>query len=154
MDRDFILQAHSSHALHINSGFQSHDMARANFLFLAPSQPRPFVNLYPQAVARAMHEIRSKAMLIEKAPRGPVDASGGYAGAKSVVRSLLSLLDRFVPPANPSRCASQKNGPRQVTAVVAEYSTQVQHHQFVFLQSLFRGLRMRQRRARPGSHDD
>ena len=100
-----------------------------------------------------MHEIRPKAMLIENPPRGPVDAPGSYPGAKSLVRRLLGLLDGFVPPPNSSRCPSQIDRARQVTAVVAEYSTQVEDDQLVFLQALLGGLGMRQRGARPGGHD-
>ena len=113
MNRNFILDANSSHAFDVNSGFQSHDVARANFLFLASAEPRPFVNLNSQAVAGAMHEIRPKAMLIEKAPRGPVNASGGYAGAKSLdalppgpARPLYTTAE-FEPARAPEkRCAS------------------------------------------------
>ena len=60
MDRNFVFHANSSHAFHVNSGFQSYDVAGPNYLFLASAQPRPFVNLYAHAVARAMDEIRSK----------------------------------------------------------------------------------------------
>ena len=154
MDRNFVLDANSSHAFHVNSGFQSHDIARPNYLFLASSQPRPFVNFMPRPwpVLWTKYD-PSPCCIAERAAR-PGPRSGGYAGAQSLVRSLLRLLDRFIPPANSRRCAPQINGARQIAAVVAEYSTQVQHHQLVFLQSLCRGMRMRQRRARPGGHND
>jgi hypothetical protein len=87
-------------------------------------------------------------MMIEKTPSGSVDASGRHTGSKSVMRGFLGLLHRFVPSPDASGRASQKNRARQITAVVAEYSTQVQYHQFVFLQPLFRGMRMRQGRTR------
>src|SRR5690348_8153695 len=92
-------------------------------------------------------------MMIEKTPRGPVHTSGSYTGAQSILRSFLSLLHRFVPSPDAGRCASQEDRARQITAIVAEYSTQVQHDQFVFLQSFFGWTRMRQSGARPRSHD-
>src|SRR5690348_851627 len=148
MNRHFVLQANSAYAFHVNSWLQSHHVTRPNFLFLASTNPRPFVDFDAQAVSRAVDEVCSEAMPIEKAPRGPVNASGRDTGAKSVMRGFLGLLHRFIPSPNASRRASQKDRARQITAVVAEYSTQVQHDQFVFLQPLFRRPRMWQSRTR------
>ena len=145
MNGNFVLHANSAHAFHINSRFQRYHITRANFLFLASPNPRPLVNFYAEAMARAVYEIPPEALLVEKTPRGPVNTSGSYTGAESVVRGFLGLLDRRVPAPNASGRAPQKHRARQITAVVAEYSTQVQHHQFVFLQTLFRRPRMRQR---------
>jgi hypothetical protein len=153
MNRNLVLDANSAHALHINSRFQGHYVTRANFLFLISANPRPLVDFDAETVARAVHEIRSEAMLIEKTPRGPVNASGSHTGAKSAMRGFLGLLYRFVPSPNASGCASQKDCARQITAIVAEYSTQVQDDQFVFLQLLFSRPRMRQSGTRPGSDD-
>src|SRR6266568_3003870 len=150
MNSNFVLDANSAHAFHINSRFQSHYVTRTNFLFLTSANPRPLVDFDAEAVTGAVHEIRAEAMLIEKTPRGPVNASGSYTGAKSVLRRFLGLLYRFVPSSNASGCAPQKDRARQITAVVAEYSTQVQDHQFVFLQSFFSRPRMRQSGTRPG----
>src|SRR5487761_568406 len=130
MNGNFILNANAAHALHINSRLQGHYVTHTNFLFLASANPRPLVDFNAETVARAVHEIRSQAIPIEKTPRGPVNASGGYTGAQSLQRGFLGLLDRFVPSSNASGCASQKDHARQITAVVAEYSTQVQDHQF------------------------
>ena len=153
MNSNFVLDANSAHAFHINSRFQSHYVTRTNFLFLTSANPRPLVDFDAEAVTGAVHEIRAEAMLIEKTPRGPVNASGSYTGAKSVLRRFLGLLYRFVPSSNASGCAPQKDRARQITAVVAEYSTQVQDHQFVFLQSFFSRPRMRQSGTRPGGDD-
>jgi hypothetical protein len=153
MNGNFIFEANSAHAFHINSRFQGHHVARTNFLFLASSNSRPFVDFNAEAMSRAVHEIRSEAMLIEKTPRRPVNASGGDTRPESVVRRFLGLLYRFVPLPDASRRAAQKKRARQVTAVVAEYSTQVQHDQFVFLQSLFGRPRVRQSGTRTGSDD-
>src|SRR5437879_9569083 len=138
MNCNFVFEANSAYTFHINSRLQSHHVTYPNFLLLASANPRPFVDFNAQAVSRAVDEVRSEAMPIEKAPCGPVNASGGDTGAKSVMRGLLGLLHRFVPSPNTSGRVSQKNRARQITAVVAEYSTQVQDHQFVFLQPLFR----------------
>src|ERR1700739_4569085 len=153
MNGNFIFEANSAHAFHINSRFQGHHVARTNFLLLASSNSRPFVDFNAEAMSRAMHEIRSQATLIEKTPRRPVNASGGDTRPESILRRFLGLLYRFVPLADASRRAAQKKGARQVTAVVAEDSTQVQHHQFFFLQSPFGRPRVRQSRTRAGSDD-
>src|SRR5262245_44037666 len=55
----------------------------------------------------------------------------------------LRFLNSLVPlPDTPGR-SSNVNRASYVTAIVAEYSTQVQHHQFIFVQSLSRRSRMR-----------
>src|ERR1700674_5396947 len=119
MNGDFVLNAYAAHAFHINSRFQGHYVTRTNFLFLASANPRALVDFNAETVAGAVHEIRSEAMLIEKTPRGPITASGSHTGAESLQRGFLGLLHRFVPSANASGCASQKNHARQITAIVA-----------------------------------
>lgn len=57
MNRNFVLEADSTHAFHINSRFQSHYVTRPNFLFLASANPRPFVDFNAQAVSRAVDEM-------------------------------------------------------------------------------------------------
>jgi len=57
MNRNFVLEANSTHAFYIDSRFQSHYVTRPNFLFLASSNPRPFVDFNAQAVSRAVDEI-------------------------------------------------------------------------------------------------
>jgi hypothetical protein len=133
MNGNFVLEANSTHAFHINSRFQGHHVARTNFLFLASPHSRPFVDFNTEAMSGAVHEVRSQAMLIQDTPRRSINASGRYTRPEGVVRRFLSLLYRFIPSPDASRRASQKNHARQVAAVVAEYSTQVQHDQFVFL---------------------
>jgi len=149
MNSHFVLNAHAPHAFHINSRLQGHHVTLTDFLFLTSGNPRPFVDFDAQTVARAVYEITSEAVLIEKTPRDPVNASGSHTGPESVLRRFLGLLHCFVPSPYASRCASQKDRARQIAAIVAEYSTQVQDHQFVFLQSLFSRPRMRQSGTRP-----
>ena len=57
MNRDIILNANSSHAFDVHSGLQGHYTARANLLFLTPADAWGFVNLNPQSMAGAVHEI-------------------------------------------------------------------------------------------------
>ena len=125
MNSHFVLNANAPHAFHINSWLHGHHVTRTNFLFLASANPRPFMDFDAQTVARAVYEIASQAVLIEKTPRGPVNASGSYTGPESVLRRFLGLLHCFVPSPDASRCASQKDRARQIAAIVAEYSTQV-----------------------------
>ena len=92
MNRDFVFDANSAHAFHVDSGFEGHDVPRANLLFLPPADPRALVNLDPQAVARAVHEILSQADA-DRAPAAPPDP-----------RSRRSPLreERPAPPAGPA----------------------------------------------------
>ena len=82
-------------------------------------------------------------------PSGPVHRSRGYPGAKSLQGRLLGLLDGLYQRLNLRRRPPQIHGARQVAAVVAEYNTQVQDDQLVFLQALLGGLGVRQRGAGP-----
>src|SRR5438309_10951355 len=97
MNCNFVFQANSAHTFHINSRFQSYHVTRPDFLFLVSANPRPFVDFDAQAVSRAADEVRSEAMPIENAARGPVNASGRRTCAKSVIRGFLGLLHRFIP---------------------------------------------------------
>src|ERR1700752_3811330 len=108
MNGNLIFEGNSPHPFQINSRFQGHHVARTNFLFLASSNSRPFVDFNAEAMSRAMHEIRSEAMLIEKTPRRPVHASGGDTRPESVMRRFLGLLHGFVPAPYAIRRAAQK----------------------------------------------
>lgn len=153
VDSNFVFQPYSTDSFYINPGFERNHTTCPDFRLLITANPGTLMDFDPKPVARTMHEISPEATMSEQTPGRPVHASGAYTGAESLMRSLLGLLNCFIPTSNPRGCAPQKNRARNVTAVVAEYSTQVQHHQFVFPQAFFGRLRMGQRRTRTGGHD-
>jgi hypothetical protein len=57
MNRNFVLEANSADTFYINSRFQSHYIARPNFLFLASANSRPLVDFDAQAVSRSVDKI-------------------------------------------------------------------------------------------------
>jgi hypothetical protein len=57
MNRNFVLEANSADAFYINSRFQSHYIARPNFLFLASANSRPLVDFDAQAMSRSVDKI-------------------------------------------------------------------------------------------------
>src|SRR5579884_3083923 len=150
---NFVFQPYSTDSFYINPGFERNHTTCPDFRLLITANPGTLMDFDPKPVARTMHERSPEATMNEQTPGRPVHASGAYTGAESLMRSLLGLLNCFIPTSNPRGCAPQKNRARNVTAVVAEYSTQVQHHQFVFPQAFFGRLRMGQRRTRAGGHD-
>src|SRR5580693_6320956 len=82
-----------------------------------------------------------------------VDSPAGDSRLQRVSCRRLRVQDRLIPLANAHGGLTDVHGARQVAAVAAQYSTQVQYDQLVFPDSARRGTRMRQRRARSRSHN-
>src|SRR5579864_8282489 len=80
----------------------------------------------------------------------------GPAGDSRLQRSScrrLRLQDRLIPLTDPRGGLTDVHRTRQIAAVAAEYSTQVQYDQLVFPNSARRRTRMRQCRAWSAGHN-
>src|SRR5258708_19469666 len=100
-----------------------------------------------------MHKILFQSVFLEDFPRGRIHFSASYPCLDGSDRGLLRFLNRPVPFPHALACTPHMHGTRHVAAIVAEYSTQVQHDQLIFPQLLSRRPSMRHRTPAPRSHN-
>src|SRR5260370_8098123 len=86
-------------------------------------------------------------------PGSRIDVTTADAGLDCGDCGRLRVLHRTIPSSDARRGPPYKYGAGNVAAIVAEYSTQVQHDQFIFPQSLGGGPCMRVGGALSKSHD-
>src|SRR6266852_5795853 len=112
-------------------------------MFLPACDPGILVHFEPKAVSSAVHKISVQAVVRQNSPGGGVDITAACAGLRCRYGSGLRFLHGAVPSADALWGAPDKHSPRDIAAIMAEYSTQVQHHQFIFPQSFSGRPRMR-----------
>src|ERR1700739_1786031 len=95
----------------------------------------------------AVHEILFQSVFLKDFSRGGIHFSASYPCLNGSDRGFLRFLNRPVPLPHALRSTPQMHGSRHVAAIVAEYSTQVQHDQLIFPQLLSRRTGMRKRTA-------
>ena len=135
-------------AFNIYTGFQGNHVSSLQLLRLIPGYPGTFVDFQADAVTRAMDKVTTQSLALQDISGCRVHLTGADPVLHSVSCSSLRFQDSFVPAANPRRRAPHMHSATEVAAVVAEYSTEVQHDQLVFPDSARRRTRMRQRRPR------
>src|ERR1700730_15429832 len=101
----------------------------------------------------AMHKIRVKAVTRQNPPGGGIDISATCARARRSYGGRLGFLNRAIPSPYACGCPSHEGSARNVATIVAEYSTQVQHDQFIFPQSPSGRPRVRVGGALSKGHD-
>src|SRR4029077_8662470 len=109
---------------------------------LSARHPGVFVHFQPESVPGAVHEILVKPVTRQNPSGGSIDIPAPDAGPHCRDGGRLCFLDRAIPSPYARRSTSDKNGARKIAAIVREYSTQVQYHQFIFPQPFFRGSRV------------
>src|SRR5260370_3512165 len=104
-------------------------------------------------MAFAVHKIRLHAGLCQHLPGGCVNRPGFHAYVQGPPGGGLTVEDRLVPVSNAARRSAYENCPSQVTAIVGEYSTRIQHDQFIFPQAARGGPGVRQGCVPSKCHD-
>src|SRR5579862_160621 len=94
-----------------------------------------------------------QACALQSTPGGGVYYVRLDASGQSFDRGQLRLQDRVVPAANSRGCFTYENGPRDVTAVAAQYSTLVNDDQLVFSDTFRGGVGVWEGGARAGGND-
>src|SRR5579884_2505658 len=141
-----VLNPYPADAFHINSWFNRYHVSLFQQALLALCNPRLFVDFQTKSMARAVNEKLVQFVTCQYPPRCCVHSFAGYPRPGRRNRRLLGFLHCSMPLAHTPRRPSGEDRPRNVAAIVAEYNTQVQHHQLIFPQSLGSGSRMRDRR--------
>jgi hypothetical protein len=150
--RDVVFNANASDARYVNSWFDRNHVPWNQDVLLSTRHPWIFVHFQAESVSGAVHEIMVKAVARQNPSGGGVDISTPGAGLRSGYRGRLRFLDSAIPPPHAHRSASDEDSSRNITAIVAEYNTQVQYHQFIFPQAFFCGPRMRVCRTSAEGH--
>src|SRR6266481_2901256 len=145
MHRDVVFNTNSSNARHVNAWFDGNHVPWNQDVLLSPRHPRIFVHFQPEPVSSAVHEVIVKPVSRQNPSGSGIDIPATDADPRGRDGGRLRFLDRAIPLPYARRGASYEDSPREIAAIVGEYSTQVQYHQFIFPQSLFRGPRMRVR---------
>src|ERR1700730_9587271 len=101
----------------------------------------------------AMHKIRVKAVTRQNPLGGAIDISATWTRRLRSHGGRLGFVNRAIPSPYACGCASHKDSARNIAAIVAEYSTQVQHDQFIFPQSPSGRPRVRVGGALSKGHD-
>src|SRR5882672_4538520 len=125
MNCNVIFDSDSSDPCHINSGFDRKDRSRLQLGLLTASYPRVFMNFQTQPMSRAVYE-----KLVQFVARKSCACRGIHipaACARPNRRDCrgLRFQDGFIPLPNPFWSSSYVDRPRNIAAIVAEYSTQV-----------------------------
>src|SRR5260221_14395526 len=80
----------------------------------------------------AVHEILFQSVFLKDIPRGGVHFPTSYPCLDGSDRGFLRFLNRPVPLPHALAGTPHMHCTRHVAAIVAEYNTQVQHHQLIF----------------------
>src|SRR3974390_3555989 len=111
------------------------------------------MNFQPQAMPCAVNEILVETTLSQDFTGGSIDFPAGGSRLYGRDSRRSAFMDSAIPVANASRSAPDEHRAGHVAAIVREYSTQVEHHQFIFLQSFGGGPRVWQGGAFAGGDD-
>src|SRR3984885_8334691 len=151
--RNIVLDADAADAGNVHSRLDGDDVSGFQFLLLPFRDARVLVNFNSEPMPRAVGEVTVKPVTGQNLPGSSVHFPAGYARAHGRNGRRSSFLHRFVPAANLGRRFAHDYGSGNVAAIVREYSTHVEHDQFVFLQSFIGRSRMWKRRAFSECHD-
>ena len=143
MHRDVVFNANSSDAWHVNPWFDRNHVSWNQNVLLSTRHTGILVHFQPESVSSAVHEIMVKPVTRQNPSGGGIYLSTTDAGLRRGYCGRLRFLDRAIPSPYARRSASYEDSPSNIAAIVAEYNTQVQHHQFIFPQALFGRPRMR-----------
>src|SRR6267142_1350987 len=148
MYRHVVFNANASDARHVNSRFNRDHVSGNQNMSLSTRHTGLLMHFQAKPMSGAVHKIFVKPVVRQNPSGGGIDIPTRDAGLRRGDRSRLRLLDRPIPSPYARRRASDEYSPRNIAAIVAEYNTQVQYHQFVFSQPFFRRPRMRMCGAR------
>src|SRR6266700_5586606 len=141
---DIVFNANAANAFRIHARFDRNYVSR----FQAPRLPLcdPGVLMYFQAqtMTRAVDEKMGKAVAFQDATCRCVNFPAAHSLSHRRDRRSVRLQNRLIPRLDAFWRTPHKNRARNVAAIVAEYNTQVEHHQLIFPQSLGRRAGMRQ----------
>src|SRR5262249_24922217 len=147
IDSHVVLDTDTPHSFHVNSRLYGNHVSRLQPAGLPFRHPGILVYFEAQAMTGAMHEVAVQTVARQNVPGCPVHVTASDANPHGGNRSRLRFLNCPIPSPDASWRSPQKKRARNVAAIVAEYSTQVQYHQFIFPQALGRRPCMRQRGA-------
>src|SRR5215472_18110223 len=141
---DIVFNANAPNAFRIHARFNRNYISRFQEPRLPLRDPGVLVYFQAQAVTRAVDEKTAKAITFQNAACRGVDFSAADSLSHCRNRRSLRFQDRPVPRLDAFWRAPHENRARYVAAIVAEYNTQVEHHQLIFPQLFARGTCMRQ----------
>src|SRR5882762_1262934 len=148
-----VFDANSPDAFRVHAGFNGDDVSRFQPLLLPPRHSGVLMDFQPKPVAGAMHKQTIKMVTCQDPP-----CSGIHVAAEGPIpRRGNGCRLRFQNPSVPRPDATggppHKDCTGDVAAIVAEYNTQVQHHQLIFPQSFGGRAGVRKGGASPEGHD-
>src|SRR5580693_1420806 len=120
-----IFNANASDAPHVNPRFNRDHESRFQPCFLSACHPRILVNFQAQSVPRAMREKPVQFVTGQNLPRSGIHIPTARAGPYRRDRRDLRFQDCPVPLFHTRRGLANVHRPRDVAAIVREYSTQV-----------------------------
>src|SRR5438046_470935 len=139
-----VLDSYASDACRIHTGLNCDYVSRLQALFLPSRHPGIFMHFESKPVARTVNKKMVQTIAGQDLPRRRVDVPAGRGALARCDRRRLGLQNRAVPTPDAFWRPPHVHCARYVAAIVAEYSTQVQHDQLIFPQSFGRRTRMRQ----------
>src|SRR5438132_7588733 len=141
---NIIFNANPPDTFQIHARFNRDYVSRLQGPLLPPRHPGILVHFQPESMARAVNKKMVEVVPRQDLPRCPIDIPAGRASLGRRDRRRLGLQNRLVPAPDALWGPPQVHRAGNVAAIVAEYSTQVQHDQLIFPQSFGRGARVRQ----------
>src|SRR5579864_3264389 len=132
---DVVFNANPSNAGHVNSRFDGNHVSRNQDVLLSARHAWIFVHFQAESVSGAMHKKRVKLVARQNSSGSGIDISTAGTRPRRSYRGRLRFLDRAIPSPYAHRGTSHEDSARNVATIVAEYSTQVQHDQFIFPQA-------------------
>src|SRR6267378_122904 len=148
-----VFDANSPDAFRVHAGFNGDDVSRFQALLLPPRHSGVLMDFQPKPVAGAMHKQTIKMVTRQDPP-----CSSIHVAAEGAIRCRgngcrLRFQNPSVPRPDATGGPPHKDRTGDVAAIVAEYNTQVQHHQLIFPQSFGGRAGMGKGGAGPEGHD-
>src|SRR6267378_138773 len=148
-----VFDANSPDAFRVHAGFNGNDVSRFQALLLPPGYSWVLMHFQPKPVARAMHKQMIKMVARQDPPCSSIHVAAEGAILCRGNGRRLRFQNPCVPRPDATGGPPHEDCTGNVAAIVAEYNTQVQHHQLIFPQSFGGRAGMGKGGAGPEGHD-
>src|SRR5229473_2620775 len=153
MHDHIIFDANPPNAFRVHAWFNCNYVAALQMPLLPSRQPGVFMHFEPKPMARAVHKQMAKAVPLQNLSCSCIDIPTGRAVLCRCNGCGLCFQDGLIPGSDASSGPPHKHRAGYITAIVAEYNTQVQHDQLIFPQSFGRWTRVWKGSPFPESDD-
>src|ERR1700687_5342027 len=148
-----VFDADTPDSFHVYARFNGDDVAWFQAPLLPPRHSRAFVDFQPEPMAGTVHEESVQTVRCQNLPCGCIDVAAPCSVPDRCNRRRVRFQYRSVATPDAPGGLPKEHRAGYVAAIVAEYNTQVQHHQLIFPQSFGGRTGVRERGTRAEGDD-